>query len=106
VSIPEFSDEELEALIEDAVIDAYGDDEQFMGMMVMVQENLELPFTTRVLGVKVSVVDVEERGLNIVAICERGEHRQVLPLTDLPIPDPPPEGVEWIAAWRLYASRY
>lgn len=96
MSVPEFSDEELRALIEDAVIDAHDDDEQLMGMVVMVQENLELPFATRILGVEVSVV----------AICERGEHRQAVPLTDLPIPDPPPEGVEWIAAWRLFASRY
>lgn len=102
----EFTDEELAALIEDAVVDAYDDSEQFMGMMVMVQEHLELPFTTELLGVEVSVVDVEERGLSIVAICARGEHRQAIPLTDLPIPEPPPEGVEWIAAWLLFASRY
>ena len=105
MSLPEFSDEELEALIEEALIDAYGDDEQFMGMMIMVQENLELPYTTWLLGVEVSVVALKDRGLNIVAICTRGEHQQAIPLTDLPVPDPPPEGVEWIAAWRLYSSR-
>jgi len=102
----ELTDEELEALIEEAIVDAYDDDEQFVGMMTMVEEHLVLPFTARVLGVMVRVVALEERGLSIVAICERGEHRQAIPLADLPLPNPPPEGVEWIAAWRLYSSSY
>ena len=53
--MPELSDEELDALVEEATIDAYGDDEQLGGFAVMIEDNLEVPFKTTVLGVTVTV---------------------------------------------------
>ena len=49
--MPELSDEELDALVEEATVDAYGDDEQLDGFAVMIEDNLEVPFETTVLGV-------------------------------------------------------
>ena len=40
----------------------------------------------------------------IVAICAHGKHRQAIPILDLPLPDPPPDGTEWIAAYRRWAG--
>ena len=48
--MPELSDEELDALVEEAMVDAYGDDEQLGGFAVMIEDNLEFPFETTVLG--------------------------------------------------------
>ncbi|MFI6121650.1 hypothetical protein ACIBCU_17660 [Streptomyces sp. NPDC051064] len=42
----------LEALIEEATIDVYGDDEQLTGLFTMIEENPAVPFTTTVLGVE------------------------------------------------------
>jgi hypothetical protein len=39
----------------------------------------------------------------IVAVCSRGKSRQPVPILDLILPDPPPEGVEWIEAFRRWA---
>jgi hypothetical protein len=36
-------------------------------------------------------------------MCARGKHRQAIPILDLPLPDPPPDGAEWIAAYRRWA---
>jgi len=36
----------------------------------------------------------------IVAICRRGGHRQAIPILDLPLPVPRPDGAEWIDAFR------
>jgi hypothetical protein len=36
--LPELSDEELDALVEEATVDAYGDDEQLGGVTVTVQK--------------------------------------------------------------------
>ena len=40
----------------------------------------------------------------LVAICVRGQHRQAIAILDLPLPDPPPQGAEWIAAYRHWAG--
>jgi hypothetical protein len=38
------------------------------------------------------------------AVCERDGERQRISLTNLPLPSPPPSGVEWIAAYRRWVS--
>ncbi|WP_329464003.1 hypothetical protein [Streptomyces sp. NBC_01431] len=94
----------LDTLIEEATIDAYGEDEQLTGLFTMIEENLALPFTTTVLGVEVSVVGVElaEDG-RVVARCTRGSVRQDIGILDLPLPEPDPEGSQWIEAYRHWA---
>jgi hypothetical protein len=94
----------LEELIEQAIVDAYGPAEQAVGFHATLEQQLALPFDTNVLGVTVSVrkLDVTDRG-EIVAVCHRGRERSAIPLTDLPLPEPPPTGWEWIEAFRRWA---
>ena len=88
-------------MIEEATVDAYGDSEQTTGWYTMLEEYLALPFETTMLGVLVTVVALDVRGDNgIVVICTRGRERQSVPILDLPLPSPRPEGVEWIEAYR------
>ena len=70
----------------------------------MMDEGLSLPFHTTVLGVDVTVdkLDITERG-DIVACCRRGSERQWVPMLELPLPDPPPQGWEWIEAYKYWA---
>lgn len=92
---------ELVAMIEDATVDAYGDDEQAAGFHVMITDNLRMPFVTSVLGVEVTVEGVVPGQDNsIAAICSRGGIRQAIRVVDLPLPSPPPAGAEWIEAYR------
>jgi hypothetical protein len=46
-----FSKAKLEKLIEKAVVDAYTEEEQALGLLTMLQEHLALPFSTNVLGI-------------------------------------------------------
>ena len=100
-NLPSLSKARLKELIEQAVVDAYGEEEQVGGFFTMIEEYLALPFRVKVLGVD---ADVEKVGMTldgqIVAICLRGETRQKIPILDLPLPTPAPAGVEWIAAYR------
>jgi Calcium binding len=87
--------------VEEAIVDAYGDSEQLVGFLTILEENLACPFTTTILGTSVRV----ERGSfndadEIVAICRRGQQRQMIPILNLPLPSPPPPGSEWIEAYR------
>ncbi len=94
---------QLDKLIEEATVDCYNEEEQASGFFTMIEENLALPFATRVLGVDVSVVAIEmdDDGAPKV-VCEHGGERQRIGLTDLPLPSPPPSGAEWIAAYRRW----
>jgi len=91
----------LKELIELAIVDAYGEEEQVAGFFTMIEEYLALPFRVKVLGVDADVekVDMTLDG-QIVAICRRGKTRQKIPILDLPLPIPAPAGVEWIVAYR------
>ena len=101
---PTISTSELDELIEQATVDCYNDSEQVTGLFTMIEEHLALPFTTTLLGVPVTVARVDvTRSDEIVAICTRDGHRQTIPIRDLPIPDPAPDGWKWIEAYRRWA---
>jgi hypothetical protein len=70
----------------------------------MMEERLAVPFETEVLGVPVMIeqIDLTEAD-EVVAICRRGRSRQRIPILDLPLPSPRPEGAEWIEAYRYWA---
>lgn len=92
---------QLDALVEEATVDSNGEDEQVMGLYTMIVDNLATPFQTKVLGVEVTVGDIDLTDRNtIVAHCSRGAFEQVIDLLDLPLPKPPPDGAEWIEAYR------
>jgi hypothetical protein len=95
----------FEAMIEEATVDAYNDDEQLTGLFTMIEEHLAVPFTTTVLGVKITVQRVDLTDDTIVAVCARGRNRQKIDLLDLPLPTPPPDGAAWIDAYRHWAGR-
>jgi len=99
------SKDKLDALVAEAIADACDESEQRTGLLTMIQDNLQLPFETTVLGVPVRVQSVDfNKGGEIVAICVRGRHRQAIPIIDLPLPSPPPTGAEWIEAYRRWAG--
>jgi hypothetical protein len=95
----------LEAMVEEATVDAYNDDEQLTGLFTMIQEHLVVPFTTTVLGVEVTVQKVDLTADSIIAVCARGGQRQRIDLLDLPLPTTLPDGAAWIDAYRHWAGR-
>jgi hypothetical protein len=66
---PRLSKRKLDALVEGAIVDAYGESEQRVGLLSMIQMNLSGPFVKEILGT--------------LARVERGE---------LPLPSPRPVG--------------
>ncbi|GAA2690495.1 hypothetical protein [Actinoplanes palleronii] len=98
------SDAELDALVAEAVVDCYDEHEQLSGLFVMIQDHVAVPFGTEVLGVPVVVRKVDLRSSGIVAICHRGRLRQAIGILDLPLPDPAPDGAQWIEAYQWWAG--
>jgi len=85
-------------------VDAYGESEQRAGFFTMLQGNLALRFETEVLGLTVTVERADLTGSDeIIAVCRRGRRRQAISILELPLPDSPPAGAEWIEAYRCWA---
>ena len=101
----QFSERELRELVQEATVDCHDEDEQVLGLFTMIEDHLELPFETTVLGVPVRVerIELTDRS-DIVAVCVRDNETQAIPLSRLPLPSPPPPGAQWIAAYRIWAS--
>ena len=96
----------FDEMIEEAIVDAYDASEQVTGFFTMLEDNLAMPFQTNILGVEVTVARVDiTNDEQLVAVCARGKSRQRIPILDLPLPDPPPKGAEWIEAFRRWARR-
>ena len=102
-NLPKVSKQRLEELVEEAIVDAYNESEQTVGLFTMMEDNLKVPFETEVLGVSVTVekVDMTDDD-HIVAICVRSGEKQEVPILSLPLPSTQPEGWEWIAAYRYW----
>ncbi len=96
---------ELDSLVGEAIVDCYDREERAAGLYTMIQDNLATPFQTQVLGLDVVVKDVDLRDdAGVVAICTRGAFRGAVPILDLPLPVPRPEGAEWIDAYRHWPA--
>ena len=95
----------LDTLIAEALVDAYGDSEQRTAFFTAMEDALALPFTTQVLGVDMIVERLDlTADEQIVAVCRHGRAQQRIPILDLPLPDPPPQGTDWIEAYRRWAN--
>lgn len=95
----------LERMVEEATVDCYGEAEEAVGLLDGLEEHVRLPFSTTILAVSVSVVRFELTDRDdIVAICARDGAHQAVPLVELPLPSPLPQGAEWIDAYRLWAG--
>lgn len=96
----------LQALIQEATVDCYDEEEAVTGFASAIEDALAVPFETEILGVTVQVESVQETDAgSLAAVCTRGRARQRIALEELPLPSPPPRGHEWIAAYRYWLSR-
>jgi Calcium binding len=95
----------LDTLIAEATVDAYSESEQTVGFHTMIENSLALPFEIEILGIKVAVEQIDMNQDNaIVAVCRHRSKRQRIPILDLPLRYPMPEGAEWIAAYRYWRT--
>ncbi len=96
---------QLDDLVEEALMDAYGESEQVSGFYTMLENDLQLPFETKILGVPVTVesIDITDDD-QLVALCRKDKIKQRISLSELPLPSPPPKGTEWIVAYRYWRT--
>ena len=96
----------LRRLVEEALVDAYGEDEQHGAFLVMFEEHIKRPFTALVVGEEVEVrgFDWEGAPQEIVAVCRRRGRNHRVNVTALHFTAERPVGAEWLDAYRAWLS--
>ena len=95
----------LDELVEEALVDAYGESEQATAFYTMMANDLRLPFETEIFDTAVIVegIDITDDD-QLVALCRKGKAKQRISLPELPLPSPLPKGAEWIVAYRYWRT--
>src|SRR5258707_15149042 len=96
----------LEELIEEATVDCYDENEQHVGLMTMVEDNVVCPFMAKVIGEEVEVVELRssEFGHGVDAVCRYKGKDYRINVHSLEWPKKQPEGFEWIEAYRAWLA--
>lgn len=92
---------DLDRVVEAIVVDAYGDDEQFVAFLTVFEEETRLPAAATLLGSSVTVtgIDYTDPARGLVASCRGPEGAGEVTLADLAFP--PETVIAWIhAAYR------
>jgi hypothetical protein len=94
----------LRELIEEATVDCYGVEEQYSGLVNMIEENVVCPFPARVIGepVEVTALEMPPAGLGLQAVCRYKDREYRIDITSLEWPRQRPEGFEWIEAYLAW----
>jgi hypothetical protein len=94
---------DLDSVVETILVDAYGDDEQYVAFLTVIEEETRLPAAATLLGAPVTVTgfDYTNEARGLVAICEGSNGTGEVALADLAFP--PDTVTAWIhAAYRHY----
>jgi hypothetical protein len=96
----------LRTLIQEATVDCYNEGEEHQGLVTMVEDNVVCPFTAKVIGEAVEVVELRspEAGFGLDAVCRYKGKDYKIDINSLEWPKHKPEGFEWVEAYQAWRS--
>lgn len=99
--------DDIDAVVEEVIVDAYGDDEQLWAFRQFFEDEATFPFPGDVVGAAVDVVDIdydgdERRGL--VAVCRRDGASHRVSLHDVVAGAVTPRTADLLAAYRRWSG--
>ena len=102
------SQDRLSDLLDEAIIDCYGEEEEFAGVFTTLDESLPFPLPGHHAGLPVSVLGLDGQASSlrrgIVARIRRDGHDYTAALADLTFGDLDESSAEWLAMHRWWAS--
>lgn len=100
------SKEELDKMIEDAVVDTYDDEEEFMGILYALADNMSFPFAAKALGETVEVIGVDtrlsSRGRGVIAAVLKKSREYTMGLAELEIEATDTENAKWLEMYHYW----
>ncbi len=102
-------EERLQALIDEATVDCYDEEEQFWGILTALGDQLDFPLAATLIGEQVELIGIDGNASSahrgIVARVLYKDLVYSVSLADLQITDADSRSAEWLAAYR-YWLRY
>lgn len=98
--------DELDGLIEEITIDCYGEDEQLIGFLTEIEQELTSPVAATVVGAPVEVLAIDYDGdprRGLVARCRRDGTTYAVSALDLAVTDDSPLS-RILAAYRRWSG--
>ena len=96
----------LRALIEEATVDCYTEEEEQVGFMTAVADNVVCPFQAKVIGEDVEVLELREAevGYGVDAVCRYKGKEYRINIDSLQWPKKKPKGYEWVEAYHAWRA--
>jgi Calcium binding len=100
---------QLDKLLGEAMVDAYGDEEQFSSVVVTLQDNLPFPFEAKVIGETVEVIGIDDRrsglGRGVIAVVRKSNREFRMALSELEMPENF-KGRKWLEMYQYYIQGF
>ncbi len=100
----------IDALLEEATVDCYGEEEEFGGVLVALEDGLVFPLQARALGEIVTVIGLNSERSSprrgIIARVRKGDREYSVSLAELEFVDLDPVSAEWLEVYRYWAGGY
>ena len=96
----------LQLLLEEATVDCYGEEKEFLGVLYTLEERLNFPLQAKAMGNRVEVIGLDgsqsspRRG--ILAIVRQDDQEYRVGLSELEFMEPDPVSAEWLAMYRYW----
>jgi len=100
---------ELEALLEEATVQCYDEEESFWGLFCTLKGRLSFPLQARALGEAVTLVGLDENDSDpqagVMARVQKGDQERTVALAELEPLNPDPVSAEWLAVYRYWLGK-
>lgn len=97
----------IEACIESALTDAYGEYEQASAWLTCIEEMFERFDRVKLMGEEVVLHGLRPRKhVAVVAICSKGKRRARVALDPIEFPNLTPIETRWIKAWKQFSRSH
>jgi hypothetical protein len=94
----------VQACIDLALTDAYGEDEQAVAWLTCIEELFGRFKQVKLLGEDVALVGFDLNGHAVMAVCRKGKRRARATLDSIEFPDLTPVELLWLKAWKKYSA--
>jgi hypothetical protein len=94
----------VQACIDLALTDAYGEDEQTVAWLTCIEAMFGHYKQVRLLGNDVALVGFDLRNCDVVAVCKQGKRRARVTLNSIEFPEPTPVEQLWLRAWKRFSA--
>jgi hypothetical protein len=96
--------ESVQACIDLALTDAYGEDEQAVAWLTCIEETFGRFKQVKLLGEDALLVGFELKRHTVIAVCNQGQRKVRTTLDSMELPNLTPVERRWLQAWKRFSA--